>query len=104
MQGIEKALGVELLKRTTRSIVPTAAGFYLFDEAVRLLGDVENSLRTLHQEFANAPREVRVNVCRSVGLAYLPGFFHANLRKVRDVTYHLHFSRSDEILRGPRSR
>lgn len=98
IQGIERALGVELLKRTTRSVIPTAAGEFLFGEAARLLGDVESSLRSLQQEFANAPREVRVNVSRSVGLAYLPGFFHANLRKIQNVTYRLRFSRSDDIL------
>ena len=98
IQGIERALGVDLLKRTTRSITLTPAGEYLSGEAARLLGDVESSLRWLQQEFANAPKEVRVNVSRSVGLAYLPGFFHANLRKVQNVTYRLHFSRSDEIL------
>jgi DNA-binding transcriptional LysR family regulator len=100
IQGIERALGVELLKRTTRSIVPTAAGEFLVQEAGRLLGDVESSLRILKQEFADAPREVRVNVSRSVGFAYLPGFFHANLRKVQNVTYRLHYSRSEEILRA----
>ena len=98
IQGIERALGVELMKRTTRSILPTPAGEFLAGEASRLLGDVENSLRTLKQEFADAPREVRVNVSRSVGFAYLPGFFHANLRKVQNVTYRLHYSRSEEIL------
>ena len=98
IQGIERALEVQLLKRTTRSIVPTAAGEFLAGEAARLLGDVESSLRLLQQEFANAPKEMRVNVSRSVGFAYLPGFFHANLRKVQNVTYRLHFSRSEEIL------
>jgi DNA-binding transcriptional LysR family regulator len=98
IQGIERSLGVELVKRTTRSISPTPAGQYLFSEAARLLGDVESALRHLRQEFANAPREVRVNVSRSVGLAYLPGFFHANIQKVANVTYRLHFSSSEEIL------
>ena len=98
IQGIESALGVELLKRTTRTIALTPAGEYLSGEATRLLGDVESTLRLLQQEFANAPKEVRVNVSRSVGLAYLPGFFHANLRKVQNVTYRLHFSRSEEIV------
>src|SRR5687767_14447281 len=104
IQGIERALGVELLKRTTRSIVPTPAGEFVAGEASRLLGDVESSLRILKQEFADAPREVRVNVSRSVGFAYLPGFFHANLRKVQNVTYRLHYSRSEEILGGGSGR
>jgi DNA-binding transcriptional LysR family regulator len=98
IQGVERALGVELLKRTTRSITLTPAGKFLSGEAARLLGDVESSLRTFQQEFANAPKEVRVNVSRSIGLAYLPGFFHSNLRKLQNVSYRLHFSRSEEIL------
>src|SRR5262245_43529917 len=72
IQGIEKALGVHLLKRTTRSISLTGAGEYLFREASRLVGDVESSLRFLQQEFANAPKEIRVAVSHSIGLAYLP--------------------------------
>jgi DNA-binding transcriptional LysR family regulator len=98
VQGVERSLGVELLKRTTRSVALTPAGEYLSGEAARLLGDVESTLRFLQNEFANAPKEVRVNVSRSIGLAYLPGFFHANLRKVANVSYRLRFSRSDEIL------
>jgi DNA-binding transcriptional LysR family regulator len=98
MQGMENALGVELLKRTTRTVIPTPAGDFLYREAARLIGDVEASLRTLKQEFASAPKIVRVDVSRSVGLAYLPGFFHANLRQQQNISYHLHFSRSDHIL------
>jgi DNA-binding transcriptional LysR family regulator len=98
IQGIEHALDLELLKRTTRSVVPTPAGEFLFAEAARLLGDVEASLRMLKQEFAAAPKIVRVNVSHSVGLAYLPGFLHSNLRHLQNVSYRLHFSRSDNIL------
>ena len=68
---IERALGVDLLKRTTRTLSLTPAGEYLFGEAARLLGDVESSLRFLQQEFADAPKEVRVDVSRSVGLEKL---------------------------------
>ena len=57
----------------------TPAGEFLYREAGRLLGDVEQSLQQLTQEFAGARKEVSVDVSRTVGLAYLPGFFHANL-------------------------
>src|SRR5262245_57166034 len=60
IQGIETALDVSLLKRTTRSVSLTPAGEYLFREASRLVGDVESSLRFLRQEFAAAPKEIRV--------------------------------------------
>src|SRR5215471_13363058 len=80
MQGVENSLGLQLLERTTRSVQVTAAGEFLYRESTRLLGDVEQSLNHLAQEFAGARREIRVDVSRTIGLAYLPGFFHANLR------------------------
>src|SRR5690242_5209121 len=87
MQGIEDSLGIQLLERTTRTVRVTAAGEFLHREAGRLLGDVEQSLQQLSQEFAGARKEVRVDVSRTIGLAYLPGFFHANLRHQPQLGY-----------------
>src|ERR1700750_1931879 len=80
IQGMEQSLGIELLERTTRSVRVTPAGEFLYHESGKLLGDVDNSLRRLKEDFADARKEIRIGVSRSIGLAYLPGFFHANLR------------------------
>src|SRR5947207_4476451 len=98
MQGVENRLGIQLLERTTRSVRVTPAGEYLYREAARLLGDVDQSLHHLAQEFAGARKEVRVDVSRTIGLAYLPGFFHANLRRFPQVGYRVTCQTSDEIL------
>ena len=98
IQGVEKSLGVVLLERTTRTVRVTPAGAYLYGEASRLLGDVEQSLKHLAVEFAGARKEVRVDVSRTIGLAYLPGFFHANLRRLPQVGYRVTCQASDEIL------
>ncbi len=98
MQGIENSLGIQLLERTTRSVRVTPAGQFLYREAARLLGDVEQSLRRLAQEFAGARKEVRVDVSRTIGLAYLPGFFHANLRRLPQLGYRVTCQASSEIL------
>jgi DNA-binding transcriptional LysR family regulator len=98
MQGMENSLGIQLLERTTRTVRLTSAGEFLYQEAARLLGDVERSLDHLAREFAGARREIRVDVSRTIGLAYLPGFFHANLRRVPQVGYRVTCQRSDEIL------
>src|SRR5438034_5455965 len=87
IQGVENRLGIQLLERTTRSVRVTPAGEYLYRGAARLLGDVDQSLHHLAQEFAGARKEVRLDVSRTIGLAYLPGFLHANLRRFPQIGY-----------------
>src|SRR5882724_1826340 len=98
MQGVENSLGLQLLERTTRTVRVTPAGEFLYREAARLLGDVEQSLHHLAREFGGARKEVRVNVSRTIGLAYLPGFFHANLRRLPQLGYRVACQSSNEIL------
>ncbi|HSI11586.1 MAG TPA: LysR family transcriptional regulator [Chthoniobacter sp.] len=98
VQGVEARLGMELLERTTRSVRTTPAGEFLFHESARLTGDVEASLQRLREQFGGARKEVRVGVSRSIGLSYLPGFFHANLRRLPQVGCRVSYQGSSEIL------
>lgn len=98
VQGMEASLGVELFHRTTRTVDLTDAGRMLAEQSARLLGDIDRTLRSLREEFAGANKEIRVGVSRSVGLAYLPGFFHANLRRLERVAYRVYYKPSAEIM------
>lgn len=98
VQGLEESLGINLLDRTTRSVHITPAGEYLYQESTALLGSAEQSFQRLRQEFANARKEVRVGVSRSIAQSYLPGFFHANLRHAPEVAYRMTYQSSEEIL------
>jgi len=100
IQGMENSLGVELLERTTRSVRLTEAGEFLVRESGRLLGDVERSLQTLREEFAGAKKQVRVGVSRSIALAYLPGFFHANLKRLPEMACRVSHQTDEGILTG----
>src|SRR4051812_11744857 len=100
VQGIEESLGVNLFERTTRSVQLTPAGQMLLAESGRLLGSVDQVLQRIREEFAGAKKEVRVAVSRSVSLAYLPGFFHANLRRLPKVGYRVSYEASSKILSG----
>src|SRR5215469_3623945 len=77
IQKVETSLGVKLFERTTRQVRLTPAGEFLYREGARLLGDVEQTIDHLTQEFAGARKVIRVAVSRTIGLSYLPGFFHA---------------------------
>jgi DNA-binding transcriptional LysR family regulator len=98
IQSIEQQLGLSLLTRTTRSVVTTAAGKFLLQESGPVLGDVDVLLRRLREEHADAPREVRVGVSKSVSLAYLPGFFSANVRQGPTVISRVTHESSQSIL------
>ncbi len=98
IQGMETSLGVDLLERTTRTVRLTKPGEFLFQESVRLLGEVDKSLRRLKEDFTNARKEIRVGVSRSISLAHLPGLFHANLRHNPKVVCRVAYQTSTEIL------
>jgi len=98
MQGMENSLGLPLFERTTRSVRMTEAGEFLFNESARLLGDVEHSLQILREEFAGARKQIRVGVSRSIGLSYLPGFFHANLKRLPGIACQVSHESSEDVL------
>jgi DNA-binding transcriptional LysR family regulator len=100
VQGMETCLGLTLFERTTRTVKLTPAGQALWRESVRLVGDIAQTLKSLREEFTDAKKEIRVGVSRSVGLAYLPGFFHANLRRLPQVGYRVSSSLGTEIFSG----
>lgn len=97
IQGMETSLGVTLLERTTRSVSLTSAGHFLNQESARLVGDVERLYGRLREEFAGAKKQVRVGVSRTIALSYLPGFFHANLRRFPDLVARVEYRASQEI-------
>ena len=97
IQGLEQSLGIGLFERTTRVVRPTAAGKFLFAESRRLVGNVDQLFRTMREEFAGARKEIRVGVSRSIGLAYMPGFFHANLRRKPEVSVRVAYESSQSV-------
>lgn len=55
MRLLEERLGVTLLTRTTRRVVPTSAGEYLLSNIQPLFDEIENKIASLN-EFRSAPR------------------------------------------------
>ena len=80
--------------------MPGVRGEFLYGESLRVLGDVGATLARLREEFGAARKQVRVGVSQTVGLAYLPGFFHANLRRLPDVACRVAMLPSEEIVAG----
>lgn len=73
--GMESRLGVRLFERTTRSVTLTAAGAALYARSGEILAGVDDAVKALRTRFDVGPEVLRVGIARTIGLAYLPGFF-----------------------------
>ncbi|MBB4618539.1 LysR family transcriptional regulator [Sphingomonas abaci] len=81
VRRLEVRLGVRLLHRTTRSVVPTEAGARLIERLAPALGEVEAALDVVHLYRDTPAGTLRLNVpvsaARLVLPAILPGFLAA---------------------------
>jgi DNA-binding transcriptional LysR family regulator len=95
---MEQKLGVTLFERTTRRVSLTEAGKFLQQASARLVGDVDAVLKRLAEEYAEARKEVRVGVSRSICLAHLPGLLAAGLKHQPEVLTRVTHESSAKLL------
>ncbi len=98
ISGMEQRLGVLLFERTTRQVSLTPAGKSLHKKSAPILDATSAALHHLQHEFNLVPKTLRVGMARSIGLAYLPGFFFAFQRKFPEVQIQVVQLTSREIL------
>ncbi|MDR3457921.1 MAG: LysR family transcriptional regulator [Verrucomicrobiae bacterium] len=98
IRGMEDRLGVTLFERTTRQVSLTLAGRALHERSGPILAATDDALNHLRQKFNLVPKTLHVGVARTIGLAYLPGFFFAFQRKFPEVQLQVSQQTSDEII------
>lgn len=98
IQGMESKLGLKLFDRSTRHVRLTPEGAALHARSGAILAEVDDALQALRGKSPLLPRTLRVGVSRTIGLAYLPGFFRAFQRKLPKVQLHVSHQASDFIL------
>jgi len=81
IRGMEERLGVALFERTTRLVRLTPAGAALHARSGTILSEVNNAISAIRDGFHLAPKTLKVGISKTIGLAYLPGFFHQFQRK-----------------------
>ncbi|SCW77841.1 MULTISPECIES: LysR family transcriptional regulator [unclassified Pseudomonas] len=85
VRRMESRLGVRLLNRTTRSVVPTEAGARLMERIVPALGEVESAMDVVN-DFRDRPSgTLRLNVPVSAARLVLPAIITPFLKSYPDI-------------------
>ncbi|MDP9781843.1 LysR family transcriptional regulator [Pseudomonas fluorescens] len=85
VRRMESRLGVRLLNRTTRSVVPTEAGARLMERIVPALGEVEAAMDVVN-DFRDRPSgTLRLNVPVSAARLVLPALITPFLQSYPDI-------------------
>ena len=85
VRRMESRLGVRLLNRTTRSVVPTEAGARLMERIVPALGEVEAAMDVVN-DFRDRPSgTLRLNVPVSAARLVLPSIITPFLKSYPDI-------------------
>lgn len=98
IQGMESKLGLKLFDRSTRYVRLTAEGATLHARSGVVLAELDNALHALRGKSAQLPKSLRVGLSRTIGLAYLPGFFRSFQRQFPKVQLKVSHERSDFLL------
>lgn len=98
IRGMEDRLEVALFERTTRRVCLTQAGQLLREKSRTILDAANELLDEVQRILGKAPPTLRVGVARSIGLAYLPGYFFAFQRRHPEVQLQVTHQTSHEIL------
>lgn len=89
---LEERLGVRLLNRTTRRISLTSEGEVYFDNAQRILGDIDEMERRVSSSRAAPKGLLRVNAPLGFGRSYIGPAISAFTKIYPDVEVQLHLT------------
>lgn len=89
---LEERLGVRLLNRTTRRISPTNEGEVYFQNAQRILGDIEDMERLVSSRRASPKGLLRVNAPLGFGRSFIGPAISQFTKAYPDVEVQLHLT------------
>jgi len=89
---LEQHLGVQLFRRTTRRMDLTETGRSLYDRAVRLLADLQETELAVSSEHCALSGNLRVAAPLSFGLLHLAGAVNEFLHRHPDIQFDLDFN------------
>jgi DNA-binding transcriptional LysR family regulator len=85
VRRLENRLGVRLLHRTTRSVLPTEQGKRLLDRAAPAFAELEHALKDVASSRDQPAGVLRLNVPSNVARLFLPLFLPRFLQRYPDI-------------------
>lgn len=95
---LEAELGVRLLDRSTREVVPTEAGRYLHNAVERVLDELESVLAHVHSEGESRRGAVRVAAAPTPSAELMPRCIAECARDYPELTLHLRDQAQTQVL------
>lgn len=85
VRRLERRLGVRLLHRTTRSVLPTEQGKRLLDRAAPAFAELEHALKDVASSRDEPAGRLRLNVPANAARLFLPRVLPSFLRRYPDI-------------------
>lgn len=85
LQTIEQELGIQLFKRTTRSLTISPAGKQLLADTAAIPNILDSAIQRMSENFLGSQKRINIGISPSLSLAHLPGIFHPQSRFHSDV-------------------
>ncbi len=92
LAALEKALGVTLIKRTTRQLVLTPEGELFWQHARRIQQEMDTALSTIHALSDKPTGHIRISAPPHFGRHYLSGILNDFMAQFEDITLELFLS------------
>lgn len=104
LHALEERLDCRLLDRTGRQVHLTAAGEVLLPQAQRILAEVENTTRMMHNLHQRVSGPLSFATSHHIGLHRLPGLLRDFTAQHPDVALDIHFQESELAYDAVRAR
>ena len=104
LKDIEQQLGTRLVvrergrKRSSQKVELTAAGFWLYERADRILSISDGTKRYFEQLQNNSREMLNIGASQTVGNYWLPAYINALKQQRSSLKINVHISNTDEIL------
>lgn len=101
--GVERAVGTQLFRRTTRSVEPTTAGEAMIDQMRQVLGGFDAGMDQLMRHITGEQGTVTIGCLPSIAATYLPSVIRSFAQEYPAVRLEVQDGLLEQVVAGVRA-